>query len=290
MALTGNWKAQTQVQAQASENWGNGFDPVHAIRADADGRNIAPNVGASLGEVVPATWSDEQYVPGIEYGYTYDDSVFGYGTETGTDDRPRMDTVTPEWRGDSALMSEDKQPSWGHDASGLPAGTTVRKHSHGSLLSRLIKVSPTETVSEGWEDKVHLPRPEDAGTADAAQLIMQTSMMQRDRTREGSQRSGSQSEYAAPITSRMIGPRIKPWSGGQRHYDMQPREASYVIRPWWGRSVGTGPAAHMTPNEMTVREPLTRQVPADPYQGADEPTPAAPDNYGYVSEDVIPYA
>lgn len=289
MALTGNWKAQRQIQAQAADNWGNGFDPVHAVRADADGRNIAPNVGASLGDVVPHDYTDQSYVPGSEYGYTYDDAVFGFGPQTGTDDRPPLGVSTEQFRGNSVLMSEDAQPPWGEGPDGLPAGNTVRKHSHGSLLSRLVKQSPTETVSEGWEDKIHLPLPEDANTSDAVQYIMQTSMMQRDRTREGSQTSGRASEYSAPIKSRMIGPRIKPWSGGQRHYDMTPRQAEAVVRPWWGRSAGTGPVEHLAPNEMQQRDPIQRSVPADPYQGT-VPVEQPVANYGYVGEDVIPYA
>jgi hypothetical protein len=297
MALTGNWKASTQVEAGALKQ-GPGWNPIHAMR-DQTGRNIAPNQAAtSHDDVVPHDWDDPQFGPlddpssfGFGYGYeNEDDVVFGYGPQSGTDDRPPYNVVTEQWRDNATALTETEWPEWGERESGVPGGDAQRHEDHGTLLSRRAKVRPTETVSEGWLNKIFQVQPNNPSLPDPSQLIMQTSMMQRDQTREGSQAAeGRASEFMAPIRSRIVGMRLKAFSGGQRHYDMQPREATEIIRPWWSRTAGTGDPDMLEVNDMRVREPITRTVPSEPDQGPSEPV-VDHINYGFVQEDVIPYA
>lgn len=270
---------------------GTGVNAVHGIRADSDGRNIAPNRGATYADVIPL---EVQGIPPT-FGYTAEDetsAIWGYGTGTGTDDRPRMNERTEEWRTDSTLLTEDPQPPWGHDPAGLPAGTAVRKHSHGSLLSRISKQRKTGTAQDAWRNKRH-DGVNDPALPDPSQLIMQTSMMQRDRTRAGSQTSGRADEHDTPIASRIVGMRVKYLGGGgYRHYDMEPREATEHIRPWWSRTAGSADPAMLQPNEEQPITPIVRNPPPDPWQGEDVggDNSSAQGTYGYVGEDVIPYA
>jgi hypothetical protein len=113
-------------------------------------------------------------------------------------------------------------------------------------------------------------------------------MTQRDQVRTGSQTQRA-SEYHAPIRSRIVGMRLKPWSGGQRHYDMQPREQNQHIRAWWARSAGTGHRSWMAANEMYVSDPLQRTPPPNPYAGPVIDDTGTTNTGGYVGEDVIPY-
>lgn len=292
MALSGNWKNARVVQSGALKQ-GTGVNKVHAIAADADGRDIAPNLGSTYADLIPL---DIQGIP-PEFGYTDEDAtstIWGYGPATGLDDRPRMDTRTEEWRTNSTLLTEDRQPEWGHDPAGLPAGTTVRKHSHGSLISRLVKARQTAPAAPEWIDKAK-DGVNDPTLPDPSQLIMQTSMMQRDRTRAGSQSDGRADEHTSPVPSRVIGMRTKPGFSGApyRHYDMAPLQAEEKIRPWWSRTAGSADPVLLQPNEQQPVTPVVRNPPPDPWQGEDvggTNTTALGDTYGYVGEDVIPYA
>jgi len=291
MALSGNWKASRQTEVDVQNNLGTGWNPIHAIR-DQEGRNIALNRGSDVA-VIP-----DQYVidpnlddpAGYDTEFAYDatdDAIWGYGPDSGTSDRPswgdegkyrdQTQTPTPPW------------PEWGPYTNGIPGGTTMRDNNRGADLSKRVKQRKSETVSEGWENKQSLPNAEDAVIANDSQIYMQTSMTQRDARRTGSQAAQGRANAArASIGSRIIGMRLKIWSGGERHYDMTPRTAEERIRPWWTRQAGTGDPALLESNAMEVRQPIARQVPAEPDQG--DTTPLVDHtNYGFVSEDVLPY-
>jgi hypothetical protein len=111
---------------------------------------------------------------------------------------------------------------------------------------------------------------------------MQTSMQQRYQTRVNDHAVARGADGPrAGIESRVIGQRLKVYSGGERHYDMLPREQDDMPRPFYYRTAGTGDPANMAPNAMWEIDPIQRVTPPDPYLGADETDLG----YGYTSED-----
>jgi hypothetical protein len=273
MPITGNWKARQSLYAGASR-WGTGVNPIHAIR-DGDGRNIAPDGTTNL---VPAELTDP-YANDV-LGYCDEDSastLYGYGTETGTADRPERPAVTEDFRGSSLPGF----PSWGRRKGGTPGGIAIRAEDHGAEITYTSKEDFARSAAAGWENKV-TSEVNDAETSDPAQYEMQTSMTQRDKTREGSQTSGRASTYSAPIHSRIPAMMEKKYSGAYRHGDMLPREQTYAPRPFWNRNAGTGDPSWMKVNETATRTPLQRTPPTDPYQG----TYVGATDYGYTGEDV----
>lgn len=275
MALTGAWKDARSVQSGARK-WGTGINPIHSSHSGGVGRDIAPT-GSEPVDTLLTTQYDED-------GWTNDPwAVENHESprDIGMFDRPNY--------GDSpqhARSSAGDFPEWGPYVQGIPGGTEIRTHKHGSDDQSTPNQNPTETVSEGWRNKVH-GSVEDAVTADMSQVLMQTSMVQRDKVREGSQRSGSQDDARAPIRSRITGQRIKIYSGGRRHEDMQPKTQTQRLRPFWNRSAGVADSRMLAPNAQKPVTPRTRTVPSDPYTG---PPVSDAANYGYQDEDLIPYA
>lgn len=275
MAITGTWKARQSIEAGARK-WGTGINPVHAIRT-GDGREIAPDVAVGT---VPA--SLEQNQDWHDYNEDAVQTTWGYEAETGISDRPRLGNDTTMHREDA-----DDFPQWGPYDNGLPGGSRIRSEDHGSADQTTSNQIPTETVTEGWRNKVS-GTVSNARVSDVEQLFMQTSSMQRDRMREGSQRgAGSASRFSAPIRSRIVGKRVKVYSGGRRHADMLPKEQVSVVRGWWARSAGTGYTEWLQANSQNAVQPVTRDVPAPPPTGPTEGTLTA--DYGYQDEDVLPY-
>lgn len=271
MAITGTWKAAQRIQAGPTK-WGTGINPVHST-VDNTGREIAvtPQQNVISDQVT------EQYDP-VD-GYTDEDSasiLYGYNEQTGTADRPSVGTE------DNRLSAQDF-PSWGNYPNGVPSGTAIRAENKGADITVTSKQVPDEDVAQGWTNKLS-GAVEDARTADDSQLYMQTSMTQRDKTRAGSQISGTASTYDSPIASRITGQRIKNWSTGDRLQQMFPFQQDMIIRPFWDRNAGTGYREWLYSNAMYQSEPLYRQSPPDPYQGATVPSA---DEYGYSPEDVM---
>lgn len=274
MALTGAWKDARSVQAGARK-WGTGINPVHAERR-GDGREIAPAGSEPVDALLTTVYDDDGWSNEPWQGDNHE-----LPRDTGMSDRPNYGD-DPQY----ARSSTGDFPEFGQYQNGIPGGTGIRTHKHGDDAQSTPNQNPTETVSEGWRNKVH-GSVEDSVTSDPSQLLMQTSMMQRDKVREGSQRSGSQSEYSAPISSRITGQRIKVYSGERRHEDMRPKTQSTRLRGFWNRTAGTGNPRLLAPNAQATVTPRTRDVPPDPYTGP--PVIDVP-NYGYQDEDMIPYA
>lgn len=281
-ALTGAWKAKaagTQFSDYVgSLKWGTGWNPIHAERG-GEGRNIAPYEQSS---VIPTDLT-VQYDP-HDPAYSPEDApshLWGYGYETGTADRPGWDAPDP--RGD---VQQD-WPSWGGTSSGMPRGEHIRSVNKGADATVSMKVTPRENPTQGWLNKA-TSVVEDAGVSDPSQYEMQTSMRQRDQVRAGSQvAAGRENEYDAPIHSRIPAMKLKVYSGGERHYDMTPRDQDVIIRPFWARTAGTGYREWLAPNEMYVSTPLDRNVPDNPYTGSETPVDNSDTGmYGYTSEDI----
>lgn len=276
---------------------GTGWNPIHAIR-DGDGRNIAPDGTTNL--VSEDLTSD----PGDEYGYT-DEDMFMFGDPPGYGaENPRELGITdrPVWGEDEGTRTDmpTDYPSWGavNDLNGsngqlpvgIPGGTVIRAQEKGAVASNTANVLPDETVTQGWRNKASRPDEYEAEIADPISMIMQTSAIQRNKVREGSQISGTASEYSAPVKSRTMGPKLKFWSGEQRHYDMAPKAQEQMVRPFWLRTGGTGDPTAMAPNEMYLSEPYQRTPPSDPYLGEVLPLTEVPDDstsYGFTPEDQV---
>lgn len=272
MAISGAWKA-AQTQSGALK-WGTGINPIHGIRTDARGRRLPAHTAQGGPGAPPLDIQEILLTSDIEPVDYADSAAFGYNEADGTALRPNYQQVTEEFRGKSKFMpSRDN------------GGMRFRPGNIGNATKRSqSKVSEREeTVSEGWVNK-DTDRVDNAAVSDVRQYEIQTSMSQRDLTRHGSQISGTASEHNAPVPSQRPtwGQRIKPWSGGRRHYDMVPQDQSESIRAFLYRNAGVGNVSWMGHNEATnyMTTPLDRQPVPPPYSG--EQTPRAPSGPEYA--------
>lgn len=253
-AISGTWKQTRRVQAGANI-WGTGWDPIHAIRS-GEGRNVAPDPS----DVLVSPELTQQYESAPDGGFTAEDYVlvdmYGYGTETGTADRPSLGQ--PDSRAET-----DNFPDWTDN------GESIRSINHGADIATATKLEPAEDAAQGWLNKAH----GDAGNADPSdpsQYEIATSMTQRYQTREGSQAQyGRESQFLAPIASRVVGQKLRNWisDASPRHAEMQRASQEVSVRGFWNRGAGTGPPEWMQANEFQQVEPLQRTPPADPFQG-----------------------
>ena len=259
MGITGTWAQRQEVQSGAAK-WGTGFNPIHKVRSGS-GRNVAPQ--GNTGWVDPSLTHESDEFDEADYQDALAPTVYGYGPDTGTSDRPRWN----EMEGGQDFDVEGF-PSWGHYQAGLPGGTAIRAQDHGSEASYVSRNPVADSAMAGWYHKQHtdvnLPV-----TSDPKQYEVNTSMRQREGVRTGSQMSsGRASEYSAPIASRQAPMKERAMVGDpQRREAMTPKAQYQRVRPWWPRQAGTGAPSRMAPNSMYASEPLTRQPPAIPDQG-----------------------
>lgn len=280
MALVAQWVSSNpqQIPTANALKWGNGIDPIHAEYGDGTGRGTATNPGQlTVDPSLTAIASTDS-----DYGYQDEDSadaLYGYGYQTGTADRSSW--ADPANEAMVRAATTDDYPSW------KQSGKAIRAINKGASVTNSIKLGPDEDAAQGWENKV-TSYVEDAGISDPSQYIMQTSMVQRDKVRAGTQTPGGRaSEYVAPIASRIPGMKLKVWTdlNSPRHRQMEPREQRQMIRPFSYRTAGTGFSDNMGPNSMYVSEPLSRTPPPDPYAGQETPDDLG-DGAGFTSEDM----
>lgn len=227
----------------------------------------------------------------VDYGYTVEDrSIPGdphesymnyYRTAGWTDGISREDT--------------DNFPSWGADGNrypldpvgSIPMGSAIRTFDNGMAANGTMSDQlPTETVTEGWLNKNHRATPNNARVSDDSQYTRNTSMQQRDATRTNANALlRSTDEPRSGIKSRIPGMIQKVYSGGERHYDMTPREQDYILRPWRNRTAGTAPEQWLEGQEMYVSDNIQRQPPPDPEMGPNSPTLTDETSFGYTAED-----
>ena len=295
---TGTWRNNIISQAEytGALKWGTGVNPVHSIPgegpfiAGASKLNIDPitTPGGQETDVLAEDYSwDSTYNPDPtqpEYNVT-DASLYGDNSQTGAADRPVWGEDSPRaisTRDKTQNSTDSEFPAWGgsRKPSG-PAGRIIRAFRRGNQATVAARVLPLEDVAQGWTNKTH-GIAADSRPADDSQVFMQTSDVQRYKVRAGSQRSGSQSEYDAPIQSRVVGQKVKTWSrpDSARHWDMLPYEQVDYPRPFLSRQAGTGYREWMYPNDMYQSPVIQREPPADPELG-----PVAGSDYGYSNED-----
>jgi hypothetical protein len=282
MAISGLWQAANSFESGAAK-WGTGFNPVHRDATMGPPLRSSPVItGMGPGEpgnTLPVNVIDPQAFPDSNFEYLDEDFAdtanWGYGVQTGTSDRPGEGTPTQDFRGNVPNKWPSALTAFMNVTTG---GQVIRAENHGATNMTAAKLGDKEeTVGEGWVNK-EVDGVNNAKPSAVEQYERQTSMQQRDQVRAGSQRNGgSASEYNAPIGSERPtwGVRIKPWSGGRRHYDMFPYQADEITRPFLNRQAGTGRVEWLGPNEAFNYQvlPLQRQPVADPYSGAPSPAP-----------------
>lgn len=283
--LTGAWKMANRGanDMAGARKWGTGNNPVHSVYGEgpplrSTGRFPGPDDPTpEISDIPP------ELTPSFEYGYTMDDInslsgsfvpfTPGWGTET-TSLRAENWSDIPDWgtgptdeaRVEFGLTPELAEPMWRGIA---------------------VKSFPTETVTEGWENKTS-GKVLAARTSDPSQYERQTSMQQVNpvagRNNDAAVLRGTD-DPRANILTRLTGMKIKPWSQGQRNEDMFPFQSTMMVRPFSYRTAATGNPSNMAPNEMYVSDPIERQVPPDPDLGSPENANNAV--YGYTDEDIF---
>lgn len=279
MAINGAWRATNGGNGYASAGiWGTGVNSVHS-KPGPGSRNISPGYGPNDGHI------PENLVGETGDGYTTEDmafSFFGDNAETGLRDRPGLGERN------ARATTTAGYPAPGQHVAGLPGGTQIRSREHGGRLNWLSKLRTQRPIVEDFVNKEHRNTPEDSDGAAMSQLTVQTSMAQRDLTRRGSTRSGTASEYNAPIRRAFPGMKIQETADGERHYDMRPRTQSPGLRrPMYTRQAGAGDPRLMQVNAAYESIPRTRTAPEQPFTGADGSEMVAPGYAGYTTEDPL---
>ena len=302
--------------------WGTGINAIHGFygegvpvrvqgRADALGASpvaTGPNAGQRDYQQ-PGTSSGNDPPEELTWGYTVDYSPESFGS--GTDSSMYADDAAPgeiQYMGDRPGWGEDVQSERvRHNAASMPSwgrsGERLRSLRQGAARYRIYHVPggnyspvtaeqpnslPTETVSEGWENKV-TSFVANAHPSDPSQYEVQTSMRQRYGTRNNDR--AVERDTDAPrskIASRVAAMVEKVYSTGERSYDMFPFQIDQIHRPFRYRTAGTGPQAWMRANAVGSITPIQRVPPADPAMGV--PEVSEDDDFGYTGEDTMYYA
>lgn len=245
-----SWRDQLPQSYVGARKWGTGINPVHAKREGNESRNLSPTTydPADTGLVsLDTEYVDESYGDDVNYMEAH----------------PNL--------GDPSVRGTSDMPPWGHGYSPVPQGTMTRIRKRGmSIRESEAQQVPNGPAGEGWENK-NRGAVLDSRTAESAQVFVQTSMRQRDLSRNnGAAVARGTDDAREDIATRLTGMRLKTWSGGARHVDMEPKVQDYATRPWKYRGAGTGDVSWLTANEFQSVEPITREIPPDVYQGRPE--------------------
>lgn len=260
-----SWREELAQSYAGPQKWGTGINRVHGNIDDGTGRVLAP------GEA-PYGLPANSPLLGSEYGYTTED-LAATGDMSFTVEHPG-------W-GQSSGRGRSDLPPWGH-RKGPPAGTGLRSLKRGmSEKETEAQVIPSETVSEGWTNKVN-GAISDSVVSDPSQYERQTSMQQRDQTRVNSAATIRGTDVSREgIASRIVGMKVKNYSEGERLEDMMPWTQDLWHRVFRLRTAGTADPNLLQSNEMYVSDPMTRDIPPDVNQGVNETA----GNYGYTDGD-----
>jgi hypothetical protein len=292
---SGAWASKAiggeEVPYVGALKWGTGINQVHAMYGEGPPIRVMGREGeeGSAGyDGQPAGLSvPQQWIPTELWGYkTEDDLSNNY---VWYDDRPTWGEQPPDYRGDTeghpAAMNNDPAQI---DTTGTYSVFRMLAGGAHRFRQKLADALPSETVTEGWRNK---PKgmPANSIPSDNSQLIIQTSMRQRYQTRNNDHAvARATDDPREVIHSRVIGQKLKIYSGEQRHYDMFPYQQDIIVRPFWYRRAGTGIPEMMAPNEMYQSSPYQRTPPPDPDLGPEEISSSA--DYGYTGEDQMYYA
>jgi hypothetical protein len=289
LPFTGAYAARYAQTYSGNLVWGTGANPVHMYYGSPAARlqptrplEGRPQPAGAVAEVSqPWEAIPDNVIPANIWGYQPEDDMRTY---VYYDDRPSWD-VPPE--DNPSRISAYNQPSWSAPGKVNNQFRATRSGAHRLFRGKDPRpdyMVPTETVSEGWKNKPK-GQPADAKPSDPSQYEMQTSMEQRYRSRNNraSVVRGTD-EMRTDIPSRVVGQRLKVYSGQLRHYDMFPQQqSSWYERPFFNRTAGTGQPEWMMANEQWEVNAVERTPPPDPYIGQADAGPA--NDYGYTGED-----
>jgi hypothetical protein len=287
--VTGQWKRLRTVPYVDAAKWGTGINPVHE-EYGSDPARIYGRVG-NVPDITPPAYASPDFIEThAPWGYQPEDlaglDVFAdpvlatRGIPHDNDDWPHVNEDTGETR---ATVPRESYHPWGSDG----AFVTRLRSIWGGPRDSDQKVSnevPTETVSEGWLNKP-TGEPADSEPSADAQIFIQTSERQRYETRANTAAvSRATDDARSSIASRVVGQKLKVYSGGERHYDMYPFQQDDIIRPFYYRTAGTGPEHYLDSNEMYVATAMQRTPPPDAGVGEPEVDETL-GTYGYTNED-----
>jgi hypothetical protein len=208
-----------------------------------------------------------------------------------TTDMDFMDTV-PDWTERPEVTRRESghypPPSWTARPNG-PSGAYLRSINLPTLLADAQEPAsyPTETVTEGWDNKLSGDVLDAEVSADT-QYTRQTSMQQVNPPagrNNGAAVARGTDDDRHNIMTRLTGMKIKPWSEGQRLDDMFPYQQDLILRPWWYRQAATGNPQWLQANEFQPTLPIQRQPPPEPYYGPSESRGSDTPDYGYTDGD-----
>jgi hypothetical protein len=315
-AYRGPYAAQSSYEPPyaTAAVWGTGIDPIHGYygegpplrtlgRSDTLGSSpVATQYPRGRDYQNPADSSGLNPPEELTWGYPTDDygpDSVGAGADApvSTHDigpptfqymngRPAWNTP-PEaqrLRRDSSTM-----PPWNRNGNmmrALRAGShRLRIYPNGPISAEPSDSNPTETVSEGWLNKV-TSFVAYAKPSSTAQLEVQTSMRQRFGVRDNMRaQERCTDDPRSTINSRVEAMVEKVYSTGERTYDMFPYQQDQINRPFRNRTAGVGRADWMETNAFSPVQPWQRTPPPDPSMGVTEVPDA--EAYGYTGEDTM---
>jgi hypothetical protein len=298
--------------------WGTGIDPIHSYHGEGPplrmlGREgtigsspVATDHPRSRDYQSPADSSGPDLPQEVTWGYPvdYGPDSFGSGADSAISEGDAAPGVyqymgeRPAW-GDATENERMRrtagiQTAWGSSGEreratrGGAARYRIYPESDGSyapITAEEPNSFPTETVSEGWRNKV-TSFVADANPSDPSQYEIQTSMRQRYEVRNNDRAVlRSTDEPRSKIASRVMAMVEKVYSTGERSYDMFPYQIDQMNRPFRYRTAGVGPAEWMETNEFNAVTPVQRTPPPEPALGFAEVS----SEYGYTGEDVMYY-
>jgi len=282
LPIRGTWAARYAQPYAGTTVWGTGINDVHYTYGSPAARQapIRPMEGMPGAQVEAHTPPYEGVADTGGYDFLQHEN-----TTTGIyyDDRPPWD-VPPQ--DDPSRYSTQGHPSYNVSGATKNSFRSKMEGAYRTFRGKLPRAdyqTPTETVSEGWQNKPKEGPVAVAKPSDPSQYERQTSMQQRFQAR-GNQLSQLRGTDAL---RHMINSRVQPqrspiYSGDRRHYDMYPRQQSPDReRPFYFRQAGTGNEPWMENNQMWEISAVERTPPPDPYIGQQD----TQIGYGYTNED-----
>lgn len=306
--------------------WGTGIDAIHGYYGEGPPLRTLGRSGAMGGSPVGGDSQDPRtrdYQSPMDAGGLNPptEATWGYPVDYSPDSvgMGADSAITAEDTGPGTVQYMNGRPAWNEpvenqrlrrDASSMTpwnrTGERLRSMRSGSHRFRMnggtqkgagayqpvsaepSNSNPTETVGEGWLNKV-TSFVAHSEPADDSQVFVQTSQRQRFGTRDNNRaQMRATDEPRSRIASRVEAMVEKVYSGGERHYDMDPFQSDQIERPFRFRTAGTGRASWMEANAYAPMNPYQRTPPADPSMGVPEVSSA--DDYGYTGEDTMYYA
>lgn len=289
LPITGAFARATQMSAPyaGAAKWGTGVNLIHSYYQGPP-RPGGIGVPNDMDQRTPPTTANDQAVElGPPWGApddpSYLDAVASQQMAMGGVPFDQGDW--PDWTEDTETTRDQVTPGY---PSYNESGQQIRSVTGGPTDYVSSFQTPTETVSEGWENKA-TGAVADSEPSDNAQIFVQTSQTQRYREQNNDRALMRHSDAPrTPIKSRVKGQVKKVYSGDLRHYDMFPYQIDDIPRPFYYRTAATGPGPYNLANAWHVVSPIQRTPPPDPSQGVVDTTltdSQATGDYGYTSED-----